>query len=66
MYKEKIKFIFKVDEIEQEFEKTYYKNPTKEQIQKDIKEWFFNEYYMWFSVESNGNKINLGDELYGR
>lgn len=54
-------FIFKVNNIEAKFEKEYDEEPSKKQVMEDIKEWFFEEHYMWFGVVENGEETNLED-----
>lgn len=54
-------FIFRVNNIETKFEKEYDEEPSKKQVMEDIKEWFFEEHYMWFAIEERGEEINLED-----
>jgi hypothetical protein len=58
---EKVKFKFKVNDVEVEGTYTYEKKPSREQIENDIKDWFFGHHYMWFSVEQDGKETNLED-----
>jgi hypothetical protein len=58
---EKVTFVFEIDGLRKEEIRTYSKKPTREQIEKDMKEWFFGSYYMWFAVEQNEKEINLED-----
>lgn len=55
------KLIFRVDDLEVNFEKKYNAEPNHQQVIEDIKEWFFEEYYMWFAVEEDGEETNLED-----
>lgn len=58
---EQVTFKFKVSEIEVKETFTYPAKPSKEEIMRDIKNWFFDYYYMWFSIEQNGVEANLED-----
>ncbi|MCL6605531.1 MAG: hypothetical protein K6T94_21915 [Paenibacillus sp.] len=51
--------IFEVDGIRVSTPKSYKKEPAKEQVLKDMKEWFFQNYPMWFAVKENGTEKNL-------
>ncbi|MEK3717940.1 hypothetical protein [Paenibacillus sp. FSL R7-0333] len=53
--------IFEVDGIRVSTSKEYKAEPTKEQVLKDMKEWFFQNFYMWFAVKENGTEKNLED-----
>jgi hypothetical protein len=53
--------VFELDGIRVRCSKKYKEEPTKEQVVRDMKEWFFNNYYMWFAVEENGTETNLED-----
>lgn len=58
---EEVKFIFDVDGIKTEKVMIYPKKPSRMQIENDMKEWFFENHYMWFSFEMNGKITNLDD-----
>jgi hypothetical protein len=54
-------FVFELDGIRVRGMKKYKKEPKKEQVISDMKEWFFNNYHMWFAVDENGIETNLED-----
>lgn len=55
----KVKFKFKVNDIEVEETYLYENKPTNEQIENDIRDWFFGNHFMWFSFEQDGKETNL-------
>ena len=54
-------FIFEVDGVRVTNPMHYNEEPTKEEVLNDMKEWFFENQYMWFSVKENGVERNLED-----
>jgi hypothetical protein len=54
-------FVFEVDGIRVTTPKAYRQEPSKEQVLNDMKEWFFENYHMWFAVKENGIETNLED-----
>lgn len=53
--------VFEVNGIRSTIPKSYKEEPTKEQVLTDIKEWFFENHYMWFAVKENGVETNIED-----
>ncbi|OXL83162.1 hypothetical protein BCV73_08780 [Paenibacillus sp. SSG-1] len=54
-------FIFEVDGVRVSTPKMYKQEPSKEQVLKDIQDWFFANHAMWFAVKENGAEKNLED-----
>lgn len=57
----KVTFIFEVNGVRTEKEKTYEKEPSQKEVENDMKDWFFDNHFMWFAVRKNGVETNLED-----
>lgn len=56
-------FIFEVDGVRVSTPRMYKQEPSKEQVLKEMQEWFFENYNMWFAIKENGITTNLEDWL---
>jgi len=54
-------FVFDVNGIRVTKPMVYNEEPTKEQVLRDMQEWFFEQHHMWFSVIERGVETNLQD-----
>lgn len=60
--KKKVTFVFRVNDVRVEKTVEYDEEiMSRDKIVDDVREWFFREHYMWFSVKNEGEETNLED-----